>query len=105
MERLALLLLVSLRWGPELGKFRCWEFTNCPADQREKCPTHQYALGHLCWFLTHTMCAGPKASTWQEKRDICLNCSFLKGLLEDGNGAREGMAPGGNRGVAVGADS
>ena len=90
LERLALLLYVSLKSGSDLAGHKCWEYTNCPEAQRTKCPTHQYGLGHLCWFLTTTMCTRVAGGSWEDKRDICLECGFLKGLLGgEGEGPSE----------------
>jgi DNA-binding XRE family transcriptional regulator len=91
MERLALLIFVSLKQGCELAAHKCWEFTGCPEPQRAKCLTHQYGLGHLCWFLTTTMCTRLAGGEWEDKRDICLRCGFLKGLMGE---ASEGPSAG-----------
>lgn len=83
LEKLALLLLVSLRRGPDFAHFCCWETNNCPMPQREKCLTYRFRQGHLCWFLTSTMCNGTEARDWQQKRAMCLACPFFASILGD----------------------
>jgi DNA-binding XRE family transcriptional regulator len=81
MERLALLVFVCLRWGADITHFRCWELNHCSEKQQQRCPAYRYRVGHLCWLLSTATCVGRRVSSWQEKRDICLQCDILKGML------------------------
>jgi transcriptional regulator with XRE-family HTH domain len=81
LEKLALLLFVSLRRGRDFSHLCCWETNNCPAEHRERCLTYRFRQGHLCWFLTSTMCSGHETQTWEEKRDMCLKCSFFRAIV------------------------
>lgn len=81
MERLALMLLVNLRCGAELARPVCWEFKRCPPAWRDQCPSFVHGIGHLCWFLTGTMCDGKPLHSWWEKREVCLRCDLLAAIL------------------------
>ena len=83
LERLALLLFVSLRRGTEFSNLCCWETNKCPTEQREQCLTYRFGQGHLCWFHVSTMCSGRETQSWEEKREMCLRCSFFKSILGD----------------------
>lgn len=82
LEKLALLLLVSLRRGADLSDVCCWQTNACSAQQREQCLTYRHRQGHLCWFFTATMCGGRPTNTWDEKRQRCLQCDLLRSLVE-----------------------
>jgi DNA-binding XRE family transcriptional regulator len=83
LEKAALLLLLSARNGSELVQRRCWEMTGCPSDRRQKCMAYSSGQGHLCWFLTGTLCQGERQCSWRDKLSLCLGCSFFK-LLQQG---------------------
>jgi hypothetical protein len=82
VERMLLLLLVAHRNGVRLSRFRCWEQTECSPGVRKKCIAHVARQGHLCWFLTGTMCKGQRQGSWGDKLRLCLDCSFMRGLLK-----------------------
>ena len=81
VERILLLLVVAHRHGSRLSGFRCWEQNECSPGVREKCIAYVTGQGHLCWFLTGTMCEGQRQESWSDKLRLCLDCSFMQGLL------------------------
>ena len=81
VERVLLLLLIAHRNGAELSRFRCWEQKECSPDVRERCIAYLTRQGHLCWFLTGTMCEGQRQKSWSDKIRLCLECGFMQGLL------------------------
>jgi len=81
VERMLLLLLMGHRHGAGLSRFRCWERKECSPGVREKCIAYVTRQGHLCWFLTGTMCEGQRQESWSDKLRLCLDCSFMQGLL------------------------
>ena len=81
VERMLLLLLMAHRHGARLSRFRCWEQKECSPNVREKCIAYVTRQGHLCWFLTGTMCEGQRQESWSDKLRLCLDCSFMQGLL------------------------
>jgi len=83
LEKAALLLLISHLNGPQFSDFSCWDTKECPADRRDKCIAYRARQGHLCWFLTGTLCGGERLQDWPEKREHCFRCSFLRGMLQD----------------------
>jgi len=81
VERMLLLLLIAHRKGVELPTLRCWEQRECPPRVCEKCIAYKTCQGHLCWFLTGTLCEGQRKKTWAEKLGVCLECGFMQELL------------------------
>ena len=81
VERMLLLLLMAHRHGARLSGFRCWKQKECAPGVREKCIAYVTRQGHLCWFLTGTMCEGQRQESWSDKLRLCLDCSFMQGLL------------------------
>ena len=74
-------LVVAHRHGARLSRFRCREQKECSPGVREKCIAYVTRQGHLCWFLTGTMCEGQRQESWSDKLRLCLDCSFMQGLL------------------------
>ena len=81
VERMLLLLLMAHRHGARLSRLRCWAQKACAPGVREKCIAYVTRQGHLCWFLTGTMCEGQRQESWSDKLRLCLDCSFMQGLL------------------------
>lgn len=82
VERMALLLLIAHRRGASLSRNSCWKETDCPQDRREQCMAYRSRQGHMCWFLTGTLCAGTPTRTWAEKRKLCSQCEIMHRLLQ-----------------------
>jgi DNA-binding XRE family transcriptional regulator len=81
VQRMLLLLLVAHRNGARLSRSRCWEREDCPPGVRKKCIAYAARQGHLCWFLTGTMCRGQRQKSWSDKLRLCLDCRFMQELL------------------------
>lgn len=84
VERQALFLLTMKRARKDKQK-PCWDVQDCPADIRDNCPAREFRFGHLCWFVTGTLCDGKPCESWEEKMKRCRECSvFLRmAALED----------------------
>lgn len=85
LEKSALLLIMSHRRSGEMPRQHCWELTSCPPAQRDGCITYRTGQGHLCWFLSGTLCT-KQLQTWEEKRAVCLDCHVFRTLM-GGDGA------------------
>ena len=81
VERMQLLLLLAHRHGAGLSRCRCWERKKCSPGVRERCIAYVTRQGHLCWFLTGTMCEGRRQKSWSDNMRLCLDCGFMQGLL------------------------
>ena len=81
VERMLLLLLLAHRHGARLSRLRCWEQKECSPGVRKKCIAYVTRQGHLCWFLTGTMCEGQRQESWSDKLRLCLDCSFMQRLF------------------------
>jgi len=81
VERMLLLLLMAHRHGATLSRLRCWEQKECAPGVRERCIAYVTRQGHLCWFLTGTICEGQRQKSWSDKLRLCLDCGFMQRLL------------------------
>lgn len=60
----------------------CWSIRDCPEEVREACPAWEFHAGHICWFITGTMCHGKVQGSWKEKIGICRSCKVFKSMFE-----------------------
>lgn len=81
LEKSALLLLMSHRNGGRLKTLCCWDMIGCPPERREQCITYRSGQGHLCWFLSGTMCTSDESPGWEHKRSICMTCPVFRTLM------------------------
>ena len=81
LEKMVLLLYAAELHGPDFGRDRCWEVMNCAPETRDACIAYRSRQGHLCWFLTGTLCHGQRMGDWQHKRAVCSECPFYHRLL------------------------
>lgn len=81
LVNMALLLYAAHRHGAALGDFSCWKFCGCPPERRDRCVAYLSRQGHLCWFLTGTLCQGKRVRDWRQKRAICGECRFFEHLM------------------------
>ena len=77
------LWLAILRGHPDLRKLpRCWSLNKCSLAVRRRCPSSKLKLPGFCWFITGTLCRGSPSGSWAAKRERCLQCKVMEGLLE-----------------------
>jgi transcriptional regulator with XRE-family HTH domain len=77
------LLQAILRRHPDLRKIpRCWSLNKCSLAVRRRCPSSKLKLPGFCWFITGTLCRGSPSGSWAAKRERCLQCKVMEGLLE-----------------------
>ena len=73
-------LLMAEEQGADFDKVCCWKMTHCPPEVREQCIAYRSRQGHLCWFLTGTLCAGRRLHNWSEKKSLCAHCAVFERL-------------------------
>ena len=56
----------------------CWVQKKCPLERKKKCPAWMFKTGHLCWFISGTLCEGIVHNNWNEKIQICKNCEVFR---------------------------
>lgn len=81
LEKAVLLVLMAHRNGGTMRDVRCWEYMQCSMERCERCITYLSGQGHLCWFLSGTLCKDSDAHEWEEKRVDCVHCRLFKFLL------------------------
>ncbi len=75
------LFLLSLREPPDkIGK-PCWQIKKCGGKMKRNCPAWEFQAGHLCWFISGTLCSGKVQQDWHEKMTLCRECKVFKAML------------------------
>jgi DNA-binding XRE family transcriptional regulator len=80
VQRQALFLL-AMKGSKDGGK-HCWDIQACPMEVREKCPAWEFQSGHLCWFISGTMCKGEVQGSWENKMQICRECKVFHSMFD-----------------------
>jgi hypothetical protein len=79
VERQLYFLLINQRGDSQTKRKDCWSLKKC--DRKKDCPAWEFQAGHLCWFLSGTLCACTVDKNWKEKMEVCRNCEVLTSLL------------------------
>ena len=79
VERQLYFLLINQRGDGQSKRKECWSLKKC--DRKKECPAWEFQAGHLCWFLSGTLCACAADKNWKEKMEICRHCAVLTSLL------------------------
>jgi DNA-binding XRE family transcriptional regulator len=80
VERQAL-FLVAMKDARDGGKY-CWDIQDCPPERKEKCPAWEFQSGHLCWFISGTICHGEVHGNWESKMKICRECEVFRSMFQ-----------------------
>lgn len=82
LEKTVLLLLMSHRNPEGIHAEPCWEVMDCPSERCDRCITYRSRQGHLCWYLSGTLCStgGPE---WDSKRAVCIHCRIFRRLMRE----------------------
>ncbi len=76
-----ILFLLALKEGCYENKRPCWTIIKCPMEIRKKCPAWEFKTGHLCWFISGTLCHGEVQENWHEKIRICRQCKMFQQVI------------------------
>jgi hypothetical protein len=79
VERQALFLM-AMKEAQDGGK-SCWDIQDCPVEIKEKCPAWEFNSGHLCWFISGTVCYGEVHGDWESKMKICRECEVFRSMF------------------------
>ena len=79
VERQLFFLAVNQRGNGRVKRKDCWTVKKC--GLKKKCPAWEFQAGHLCWFLSDTLCDCTAHKTWKEKMEVCRRCDVLNALL------------------------
>lgn len=79
VERQLYFLTVNQRFDGLAKRKECWTIKKC--EHKKDCPAWEFQAGHLCWFLSGTLCECTAAQNWKEKMTICRKCEVLTSLL------------------------
>jgi len=75
------LFLLAMKYGGLKPLSRCWDQKNCPPKRREDCPAWEFNSGHICWFITGTICCGNALRNWNQKMTLCRKCKVFTSFL------------------------
>jgi DNA-binding XRE family transcriptional regulator len=79
-ERQLLFLLALKRSQGKRGR-PCWEIRECPPERKQSCPAWEFRAGHLCWFISGTICQGKVQGSWKKKMGLCRRCEVFRALF------------------------
>ncbi len=79
VERQLYFLVVNQRSDSHSKHKDCWTQKKC--TRKKECPAWEFQVGHLCWFLSGTLCACTADKNWKEKIATCRTCDVLNALL------------------------
>ena len=79
VERQLYFLVVNQRTDSPSKRKDCWTQKKC--TRKKECPAWEFQAGHLCWFLSGTLCACTVDKNWKEKVATCRTCDVLNALL------------------------
>ncbi len=79
VERQIYFLLINRRSNKSKQRKDCWTQKNCP--HKKQCPAWEFQAGHLCWFLSGTMCECAAEKSLKGKMAICRKCEVLNSLI------------------------
>ena len=79
VERQLYFLLINQRSDDQTKRKDCWTIKKC--DRKKECPAWEFQAGHMCWFLSGTLCACTANLNWKEKMSVCRNCELLTSQL------------------------
>lgn len=81
VQRLAGVLLMTVRRHGRPAGTPCWKVNDCPPDDRVECSAYQNRAGELCWALTGTRCGGKDHGRWENKIHHCMDCTVMSRWL------------------------
>jgi len=76
-----LLFLVGLKQSHGKRGRPCWVIRKCPEEIKQNCPAWEFRAGHLCWFISGTICRGKVQESWKKKINICQRCEVFRGTF------------------------
>ncbi|PIE56172.1 MAG: transcriptional regulator [Desulfobulbus propionicus] len=79
VERQLYFLLVNQRLAGGSRRRDCWTVKKCQV--KKQCPVWEFKSGHLCWFLSGTLCEAAPGKTWKNKIEACRSCNVLTDFL------------------------
>ena len=74
------LFLLAMKEAQD-GSKSCWDIQDCPVEVKEKCPAWEFQSGHLCWFISGTICQGEVQGNWDNKMKICRQCKVFHSMI------------------------
>ena len=75
------LFLMALKSSKGNKASPCWIIQHCSEETRQQCPAWEFQAGHLCWFINGTICQGKVREGWDEKMNVCRQCTVFVSLF------------------------
>lgn len=77
VEKLTEVIEIARKKGVEKSN-RCWEYQQCSAERRDKCPAYLNKQDQYCWITRQTRCDGEVQGRYVDKISRCEKCEFYK---------------------------
>ena len=71
------LFLMALKSSQNKKASPCWSIRRCSEKTRQQCPAWEFQAGHVCWFINGTICRGKVQESWDEKMNVCRQCTVF----------------------------
>jgi len=71
------LFLMALKSHQDKKASPCWSIRRCSEETRQQCPAWEFQAGHVCWFINGTICGGEVQKSWDDKMEICRQCTVF----------------------------
>ena len=75
-------LLFLLAQKNNTGKHVCWDIRECSEEVKKSCPAWEFNAGHLCWFISGTICQNDVKKNWEDKIAVCKQCPVFKAQMD-----------------------
>ena len=95
------LFLISNKQGIPRNSRACWDIRDCSPENREGCPSWEFNVEGMCWFINGTFCQGKAQGSWVKKMKVCRACEVFSQTMEIrdfGQKGRANIQPGPQRG-------
>jgi DNA-binding XRE family transcriptional regulator len=75
-------LLLLLSQKNNAGQQLCWDIRQCSDEVKKSCPAWEFNAGHLCWFISGTICNSDTRKSWEDKLRVCRTCPVFTSQMQ-----------------------
>jgi len=76
-----MLFLAAMKAPQEKERRSCWNVKGCTEDMKRQCPAWEFRTNRFCWMVNGMICQGKVQESWQQKMEICRNCTIFRSGL------------------------
>ncbi len=75
-------LLLLLSQKNNTSQQLCWDIRQCSDEVKKSCPAWEFNAGHLCWFISGTICNSDTRKSWEDKLHVCRTCPVFTSQMK-----------------------